>query len=115
LVVGLFLLVLLSAAVVRGSVVSASGLWQGLGHRAGDAAVVVTATTDIRSGPGSEYLVLTSAHPGEQFSLLGKSVDTRWWRIDFGGQPAWIPAVSTRAQASALVSTVTIGGAGHRE
>ena len=53
-VVGLLLLVLLTAAVVRGSVVSASGSWQGLGHRAGDAAVVVTARADIRNGPGGK-------------------------------------------------------------
>ena len=114
-IVGFLLLALLSVAAVRTSGVPAIHLRQGITHRAGEASVVIMTAADVRSGPGDEYLMLTAAQPGEQFSLLGRSVDNRWWRIDFGGQPAWIPTASTRVQASVLVSTVVVGGAGRSE
>ena len=114
-IVGLLLLALLSVAAVRTSAVSASHLRQGIPHHVAEALVVITTAADVRSGPGDEYLMLTSAQPGEQFPLLGRSVDNRWWRIDFGGQPAWIPTASTRVQATVLVSTVAVGGAGRSE
>ena len=62
----------------------------------------------MRSGPGSDYLTLTAVQPGEQYALLGRSTDGRWWRIDFCGQPAWLPAASVRAHDAALVATVTL-------
>lgn len=107
-VIGLLLLALLILAAVHGSAVSAYSLLPIGSMVAGEPSILITTDADVRSGPGSEYLILATAQPGEQFSLLGKSADSHWWRIDYGGQPAWLP--STRARASARVATVGIGG-----
>jgi uncharacterized protein YraI len=107
---GLLLLGLLTLTVVRGSVVYAYSLLPVTSHPVREPSVLVTAVTDVRSGPGSEYLVLAAAQPGERFSLLGKSTDSRWWRIDFGGQPAWLLAGSTHAGSPFIVTTVSVGG-----
>jgi uncharacterized protein YraI len=104
--VALLLLVLLSAAV-HGTAVSAYDLLP-IGRQAEEPSIFVTAAVEVRSGPGSDYLTLTAVQPGEQYALLGRSTDGRWWRIDFCGQPAWLPAASARAHDAALVATVTV-------
>ena len=105
--VALVLLVLLLLTAVHGSAVSAYSILPMEGQ-ADKPSILVTASAEVRSGPGSDYLTLTGVQPGEQYPLLGKSTDGRWWRIDFGGQPAWLPAASTRAHDAALVATVTV-------
>lgn len=108
--IALLLLVLLVLAAVHGTAVSAYGLLP-VGRHAAAPSIFVTAAAEVRSGPGNVYLTLTAVQPGEQFALLGRSKDGRWWRIDFCGQPAWVPAVSARAHDAALVATVTLGAA----
>ena len=105
--IALLLLVLLLAAAVHASTVSAYGVMP-IGRRAEEPSIFVRAAAEVRSGPGSDYLTLTAVQPGEQFALLGRSTDGRWWRIDFCGQPAWLPAASVRAHDAAWVATVTV-------
>jgi uncharacterized protein YraI len=105
--VALLLLALLLLAAVHGTAVSAYDLLP-IGREAEEPSIFVTAAAEVRSGPGSNYLTLTDVQPGEQYALLGRSTDDRWWRIDFGGQPAWLPATSGRAHDATLVATVTI-------
>ena len=105
--VALLLLVLLLWAAVHGTAVSAYDLLP-IGRQAEEPSIFVTAAAEVRSGPGSDYLTLTAVQPGEQYALLGRSIDGRWWRIDFCGQPAWLPAASVRAHDAALVATVTL-------
>jgi uncharacterized protein YraI len=107
---GLLLLALLTLTAVRGSVVYAYSLLPVTSHQVREPSILITVVTDVRSGPGSEYLVLAAARPGERFSLIGKSTDSRWWRIDFGGQPAWLLAGSTQARFPVVVATVSVGG-----
>ena len=105
--IALLLLVLLLLAAVHGTTVSAYGLLP-VGRRAETPSIFVTTAVEVRSGPGTDYLTLTAVQPGEQFALLGRSKDGGWWRIDFCGQPAWIPAASTRAHDAARVAMVTL-------
>ena len=105
--IALLLLVLLLVAAVHASTVSAYSIMP-LGWQADEPSIFVTAAAEVRSGPGSDYLILTAVQPGEQYALLGKSTDGRWWRIDFCGQPAWLPAGSVRVHDAALVATVTV-------
>ena len=79
-----------------------------MGVQAKEPSIFVTTAAEVRSGPGSDYLTLTAVEPGEQYALLGRSTDGRWWRIDFCGQPAWLPAASARAHDAAMVATVTV-------
>lgn len=108
--VALLLLLLLLLAAVRGTAVSAYSILP-IGEPAEKPSIFVTAAAEVHSGPGSDYLTLTAVQPGEQYPLLGKSTDGRWWRIDFGGQPAWVPAALTSAHDAAMVATVTVVGA----
>ena len=103
----LLLLMLLLVAAVHASTVSAYGI-RPIGRQVKEPSIFVTAAAEVRSGPGSDYLILTTVKPGEQFALLGRSTDGRWWRIDFCGQPAWLPAGSVRVHDAALVATVTV-------
>lgn len=82
--VALLLLVLLLLAAVHSTGVSAYGMLP-IGKQAEEPSIFVTAAAEVRSGPGSDYLTLTAVPPGEQFALLGRSTDGRWWRIDFRG------------------------------
>lgn len=108
--VALLLLALLLLAAVHGSVVSTYDILPS-GTQSEQPSILVTAAAEVRSGPGSDYLTLTAVQPGEQYTLLGRSRDGRWWRIDYGGQPAWLPAAFVRAHDAARVATVTVVGA----
>lgn len=108
--IALLLLGLLLVAAVHASAASAYGLMP-ISGKAETPSIFVTAAAEVRSGPGSDYLTLTAVQPGEQYALLGRSSDGRWWRIEYCGQPAWLLAASTRAHDAALVATVTVVGA----
>jgi len=108
--VALLLLALVLLAAVHSTAASAYGM-PPIGRQAEEPSIFVTAVDEVRSGPGSDYLPLTAVQPGEQYALLGRSTDGRWWRIDYCGQPAWLPADSARAHDAALVATVTVVGA----
>jgi uncharacterized protein YraI len=69
--------------------------------------VQVTAETTVHGGPGSRYLPVGAAEPGEWYKLLGKSPDGRWWRIDFGGYAAWLPTTATQPTAAAAPAPLT--------
>ncbi len=104
------LVALLVMVAVHGTAVSAYGRVP-VGHQPGAPSVFITRAADVRSGPGRDYLILAVAQPGEQFPLLGRSSDRGWWRIDFGGQPAWLPAAAARAHAETQIATVTVRSA----
>ena len=63
---------------------------------------------NVRSGPGTVYLVLGEALTGQQFAILGKSQDEEWWQIDFEGQTGWIyaPIVTVTNAENVQVATV---------
>ena len=59
------------------------------------AAPVPTATIgrrmNVRQGPGTNYAVVGTAAPGEQYRITGKSPGSGdWWQIDYEGGSAWI-------------------------
>lgn len=107
---GLLLLALLAFAAIQGRAVAAASpysLWplaaQLTVSEAPTAPTVrVVAAADVRSGPGPQYLMLAYALPGEEFAVLGQSADRLWYRIDFGGQRAWLPSAAAATTAQAL-------------
>lgn len=52
--------------------------------------VTTTRPTNVRSGPGTNYRILATAQAGESYTITGKNADATWWRIDYGGQAAWV-------------------------
>ena len=47
---------------------------------------------NVRGGPGTYYLIIGSASPGEEFPILGRNSTGDWWRIRYKDSPAWIYA-----------------------
>lgn len=70
---------------------------------AGSPSVQVIEAAEVHSGPGSYYLAMAATKPGEQYTILGKSIDGHWWRIDFGGQPAWLSVSATGLLAESTI------------
>jgi uncharacterized protein YraI len=104
----LLALLLLGAGALQGPVAAAYLLLQAPAA-VGLQPTLMTRGTDVRSGPGEHYLVLTIAEAGEQYAILGRSGDGLWWRIDFHGRPAWVAAARVQTQATG-VPVVRVGG-----
>ena len=64
---------------------------------------------NVREGPGTNYPVIGTAAPGEQYHITGKNPGRGdWWQIDFEGRSAWIygPLVTaTDAESVQVVAT----------
>jgi uncharacterized protein YgiM (DUF1202 family) len=110
---GVLLLALLAIAAVRGPAAgAASTLNPWSAPAAGPAAPLlrVTAASEVRSGPGSAYLILAVTFPGESLPVLGKSADGRWWRVDVGGQAGWLQATAPAPGPAANLGAVEVAG-----
>ncbi len=70
--------------------------------------VSITRTVNIRSGPGTNYLILDVAKPGETYSVTGKNGAGTWWRIDYEGEAAWVYASLVSAEDVENVPTVQV-------
>ena len=57
---------------------------------AAPAEAVLTTQTNIRSGPGTEYSLLGTSNPGDQFRITGKNPAGTWWEIEYNGGAGWI-------------------------
>ena len=46
---------------------------------------------NVRGGPGTNYNVIGTASPGQQYRITGKNPGLGdWWQIDFSGQTGWV-------------------------
>ena len=46
---------------------------------------------NVRGGPGTNYNVVGTASPGQEFRITGKNPGLGdWWQIDFGGRTGWV-------------------------
>lgn len=54
--------------------------------------VYITAyrAVNVRSGPGTEYVVVGTLEPGSTADVTGRSGDSEWLRIDFDGDDGWV-------------------------
>ncbi|MCC6455922.1 MAG: PD40 domain-containing protein [Caldilineaceae bacterium] len=78
------------------------------------ATVTGTVTSDddrlnVRNGPGTTYVVVATALPGESYPVVGRSSDGAWLQIDRGsGETGWVSAAyMTIAGDVTLLPTVT--------
>ncbi len=53
----------------------------------------LTAKINIRSGPGTEYPVVTQFEPGREAPALGRIADLSWWQIDLPDETDGVDAV----------------------
>ena len=47
--------------------------------------------TDLKSEPSATADVLTQAVPYQQFIVLDEDVDGKWYKVDYKGEPAYLP------------------------
>ncbi len=53
--------------------------------------VVNAPLVNVRTGPGTEYEVLTTVERGQEYDIIGKNAAGDWWRFCcIDDQPAWI-------------------------
>ncbi|MCZ0937493.1 MAG: SH3 domain-containing protein [Caldilineaceae bacterium] len=46
---------------------------------------------NVRGGPGTNYNVIGTASPGQQFRITGKNPGLGdWWQIDYSGRTGWV-------------------------
>ena len=46
---------------------------------------------NVRAGPGTNYAVIGTAAPGEQFAITDKSPGAGdWWQINYDGRTGWV-------------------------
>lgn len=51
---------------------------------------IIGATVNIRSGPGTNYAVITVVKKDTTFSYLNETTATGWLKIDYNGREAWV-------------------------
>ena len=54
--------------------------------------VSITASINVRAGPGTNYAVLGTAAPGEWYRITGKNSGGDWWQINYNGRSGWLYA-----------------------
>ena len=53
--------------------------------------VTIDTRINVREGPGTNYAVIGTAAPGEQYAITGKSPGLGdWWQINYGGRTGWV-------------------------
>ncbi len=54
--------------------------------------VVADGPINVRSGPGTQYSVITALAAGQRAPILARTAASDWWQIDLGGQSGWVAA-----------------------
>jgi hypothetical protein len=71
-------------------------------------------TTNIRSGPGTDYVVLGNLMSGLPVRLTGRTADKSWWQIEFSASPdgrGWMIATNLELSAAANTDALPIASA----
>ncbi len=65
---------------------------------------------NVRGGPGTNYNIIGTASPGEEYLITGKNPGLGdWWQIDYQGLPGWVygplvnPANAGGVQVAAVI------------
>ena len=63
--------------------------------------VTINYNMNVRSGPGTNYVIIGTASPGQSFSVTGKNPANSWWKIAYNGHVGWVfgdlvTAINTR-------------------
>lgn len=67
--------------------------------------VVVKSSANVRSGPGTEYAVISGARPGQRLSVVGCNADCSWYRL---ANDCWIAAFLVKPELPPAAPTVMV-------
>lgn len=68
--------------------------------------LVVNRPSNIRQGPGTNYIVIGTAIQNQRFQITGKSQDGFWWQVNYNGQSGWVYSQLVTVQNPGLVPLV---------
>lgn len=71
-------------------------------------ATVMASKLNVRSGPGTRYLVVVKVNRGAKLPVVGRNADTTWWQIDTGILSGWVNARYVTVENAADVPIVTM-------
>ncbi len=54
------------------------------------ALIATQGAVNVRSGPGQDYAIVTTANAGESFAVLGQSQQGLWILLEIRGAPGWV-------------------------
>lgn len=57
-------------------------------------------SVNVRTGPGTNYDVISSFIPGSTLNVIGTSADASWYAVNLNGQQAWVAASVTFLSAA---------------
>ena len=73
--------------------------------------LTIDSEMNVRNGPGTNYPVIGTASPGQQYPIKAKNPDGDWWKINYSGQVGWVfgqlvtPTNATYVQIAAIIPT----------
>jgi len=70
--------------------------------------VTINSAMNVRGGPDTNYPIIGTASPGQQFQITGKNPGGDWWQIVYQGKPGWVYEPLVNATNSVSVETVHI-------
>ena len=66
--------------------------------------VTINRQMNVRRGPGTNYPVMGTAAPGQEYIIIGRNSNGDWWRINYNGRIGWVyaPLVKTSTNAASV-------------
>ena len=68
--------------------------------------VTINSNMNVRKGPGTNYPIIGTASPNQQFHITRKNPAGDWWQINFDGRIGWVYAPLVTASYSESVKVV---------
>ncbi len=62
-------------------------------------AIVTTGTLNVRSGPGSEFTILTTVPQGRMVTLIGRTADNSWVKVVANGIEGWVTTLHIKTSS----------------
>jgi anionic cell wall polymer biosynthesis LytR-Cps2A-Psr (LCP) family protein/uncharacterized protein YraI len=62
---------------------------------------------NVRSGPGTDYRIITRLTAGQSALIIGKSADGEWWQIRIHNSAGWVSAPYVRVEGDTASVPVT--------
>ena len=69
--------------------------------------VTINNNMNVRGGPGTNYPIIGTSSPGQQYLITGMNPAGDWWEIDFDGSDGWVYGPLVNATNGESVRVVT--------
>ena len=73
-----------------------------------DFTLTANANVNLRSGPSTSYSVQAIVPQGRQAQIIGRNVNTTWWKVSYNGVVGWMNASLVTVQPGLDLNRVPI-------